>query len=338
MSTTKKQHLIWRKYLAPWTDDIASTEGNIAYYDKVKKMGKPKKSITNIGFDKYSYDISMIKDEDKKAIIAYFEKWLNQQSLLKLEPKITESPDILERDFIEKNFISPIERKGISILEKLYQYEFPFEGPTVLEQFADFLKYILFQTILTNEKLFSDEEILSLQKIVLSKFDGEDKRYDFYEFFAVQMLRTWRSKETVLKSIIATVEKYDISCLKDTSEAMFPLMMVVNSQIFATAFCKNNFYIELLRNNTSQNFITGDFPIINLCADYNNTNLPVDRLELYYPITPKIAIICKNTIKKNCINDLNDITIIDSYNKMIFDAAVKEVYACCNSKDLETYK
>ena len=116
----------------------------------------------------------------------------------------------------------------------------------------------------------------------------------------------------------------------------FALMMVVNTQILASAFCKNNFYIDLIKNETTQNFITSDFPLINLYADYNNIGETINNLELFYPITPQLSIICKNSIKENTTTIIRDATIIDAYNEKLFNASTKQVYGA-KEEDLRKY-
>ena len=324
---TKRQHLIWRKYLSPWTDNVDSNSGNIVCYDKVNNKIIKNVSLENIGVQKYIYDISMINDSDKKAATQYFDMLLNNRKLIRVKSKITDSADIFKKDFIENNFICPIENNGIRFLEKLYKGEFPFEGPTELEKILDLLKFNMLNTLFSNESLFPDIEIQKSLNLGLLIYNCEDLRYDFFEFIAAQMFRTWRSKETILNSIKQTVEKFEDSCFNNTTMAIFPLMMIANTQLLASAFCENNFYIELIRNETSQNFITSDFPLINLCADYNNSCETVNELELFYPIAPRCAIICKNSIRANTTTTIDDSTIVDAYNKKIFYAATKQVYA-----------
>lgn len=334
--STIRQHLVWRKYLSPWTDNLDSSNGNIVCYYKAENKIIKNVSLENVGVQKYSYDISMINESDKKTVTQYFDKWLNNQKLIGVKSKLTDSSDIFQKDFIENNFVCPIENNGIKFLNKLYKGEFPFEGPTVLEQFSDFLKFNMLNNLFANKCLFSDMEIKELYNLTLSKYSGEDLRYDFFEFIAAQMLRTWKSKDNILNSIKQTVEKFEDSCLKNTTTAMFPLMMVVNTQILASALCKNNFYIELIKNETAQDFITSDFPLINLCADYNNIGETINSLELYYPITPRLAIICKNSIKVNTTTAISSVAIIDSYNEKIFNAATKQVYGV-KKEDLKKY-
>lgn len=334
--TTKDQHLIWRKYLVPWTDDAATTKGNIAVYYKETNKEKERKSICNIGCEKYTYDISSITENDKKVIQFYFDKWLQTQSNFNLKTAFVKSDKILERDYIEHNYIGVIEQKGIKMLQDLYVGRFPFDCPTILDQVGEFLKFNILNRLLSNDKLFSDDEISLLCDCALSQYDWVDKRYDFFEFLSVQMLRTWRSKENIFDSINKTIEKFNDTSLKGTTQAMFPLMMMVNSQILASALCKRNFYIELLNNETEHRFITGDFPIINLYADYDKVDESLDKMELYYPLTPRIAIICKNTISSNTTRTITSVCETDELNKKIFNAAKKEVYAKC-VEDLRMY-
>jgi hypothetical protein len=334
--TTKRQHLVWRKYLAPWTDDISSTEGNISWLLKDKNQVMPRQGINDVAVERYTYDISMINETDKKIVRQYYDKWLNSQSFLQLKSRINDTEDIFKKDYIENNYICPIEYNGIGILNSLYNYEFPYEGPTLLEKTVELLKKYIINSLYSNEPILSEEGILELPNYALNK-DEIDRRYNFYEFISVQMLRTWKSKDVTKSSIKDTIEKYPDSELKNTTDALFPLMMIVNSIILATAFCKNNFYVQLIDNKSNQDFITGDLPVINLCANYNEVDDTINRMELYYPISPRIAIICKNTIKNNETIQVNDETVIDMYNKKIFDAAVKQVFATKDS-DLDKYK
>lgn len=334
--TTKRQHLVWRKYLAQWTDDISSTEGNISWFFKDKNQIMQRQSINDVAVERYTYDISMINETDKKIVRQYYDKWLKSQSFLQLKSRINDTEDIFKKDYIENNYICPIEDNGIDILNDLYEHQFPFDGPTLLEETVDLLKKHLLSCLYLNEPMLDDETLLSLSQYAVNN-EETDKRYNFYEFVSVQMLRTWKSKDVTNNSIKDTIAKYQNSDLKNTSEAIFPLMMIVNSTILATSFCKNNFYIQLIDNKTNQDFITGDFPVINLCANYNELDKPIEKMELYYPISPRIAIICKNNIKCNETIELNDETVVDIYNKKIFDAAVKQVFASKDS-DLEKYK
>ena len=77
--------------------------------------------------------------------------------------------------------------------------------------------------------------------------------------------------------------------------------------------------IRLLKNFTTDNLFTSDQPIINLKSK-DNGSMP-DEFVLYYPLSPKIAILVNDN------NVVNEITIIDKnvirkYN----DKLIKEAY------------
>lgn len=333
---TKRQHLVWRKYLSAWTNNPVTTNGYITCYFKQQNNLTKGVNIENVAVQRYAYDISMLTENDKKAVTLYYDHWIKNQTFLKIRSEIPGLDDIFEKDYIENKFICPIEKKGIEILDKLSNEKFPFNGPTLLEECTELLKKYMLTSLLYADHPFSNKDIEELCCLATSQYDGEDPRYEFYEFISAQMLRTWRTKDTILNSIKETNEKFENSCLQHTTEAMFPLMMVINVEILATAFCKNNFYIELLKNETNQNFITSDFPIINLCAEYNKTNESINEMELYYPINPRVAIICKNSIDANRTIVIQEETTVDKYNRKIFDCATKQVYAAAEN-DLRKY-
>lgn len=335
MSTTKKQHLVWRKYLAPWTDDPSTTDGYIfMLLKKDNKICRP--NLMGVGVDNYTYDISMITEQDKQVAITYFKKWLASQTTLDIPLKINDSKETFEKDFIEKNYISIIEGHGNRILNELYNESFPFDKVAIKDRILEIMRLNLNFALMGNP-LLSEKECLALALYALEHINDKDERFEFFEFFSSQFLRTWRGQDSVLNAAKEANEKFPDSSFCGTSEALFPLMLAINTFIFASYFTKNNFFIELLKNNTSKDFITGDNPIINLCADYTKANtVSPKKDEWYYPITPKIAIICKNSINKNITSEITDIQQVEAYNLKIAQAATKQVYAL-TEEDLKEF-
>lgn len=66
-TTTKKQHYVWRKYLAPWTNNGSLDTGKIFVYRK-KTRGTQQvieqRGLMKIGFENYFYDISGFTKKD----------------------------------------------------------------------------------------------------------------------------------------------------------------------------------------------------------------------------------------------------------------------------------
>lgn len=84
-------------------------------------------------------------------------------------------------------------------------------------------------------------------------------------------------------------------------------------------FINRNAHLTVLKNFTTESFFTSDQPIINLKSK-DNGSMP-DEFVLYYPLSPKIAILVNDN------NVVNEITIIDKnvirkYN----DKLIKEAY------------
>ena len=65
---TKRQHLVWRKYLSSWTTTPNITNGKTVCYFKQQDNIVQYINIENVAVQSYAYDISMINDEDKKVV------------------------------------------------------------------------------------------------------------------------------------------------------------------------------------------------------------------------------------------------------------------------------
>lgn len=323
---TKKQHLVWRKYLAPWTNRPDDTAGQIYMYLKGNRT-TVRAPLMRVGVENYTYDMSMINEYDREIASAYFNEWLYSNTNLKPAIHIKDSEDFSERDFIEKHVVGVIENQGIYFLNELYERRFPFNEIPIKYRLLQFLeKALIFG--LCGYPLLSEQEFSDIASEARKHINDKDPRYEFFEFFAAQLLRTWRGQDSVLCAAKEAKALFPDSPIAKTSPALFPLMMTINTLIFALHFSKENYFIELLINDTDKNFITADNPIINLCVDYTvRASKPPERAEWYYPVTPKIAIICKNNIRGNIKTTLTRKETVTEYNRKISQAATKQVYA-----------
>ena len=61
--------------------------------------------------------------------------------------------------------------------------------------------------------------------------------------------------------------------------------------IFLVFYCLiiSSAKVSLLKNKTNIPFITGNQPVINIKSEYDNT--PAKEIQLYYPISPKLALL-----------------------------------------------
>ena len=140
--TVKRQHLVWRKYLAKWTDSLDTTSGSLFCYD-IENNEIRHDSIEKLAVQSYAYDISTINENDKKIVTQYYKEYLEKNIKgVKISINLNDSDAIFQKDYIENNFISPIEKQGIPLLDELYDHKFPFDGPTELELVVEELKKI----------------------------------------------------------------------------------------------------------------------------------------------------------------------------------------------------
>lgn len=86
---------------------------------------------------------------------------------------------------------------------------------------------------------------------------------------------------------------------------------------------RNCYKIVFLRNTTDEPFLAGDQPVINL-LDPADT----DEVELYYPVSPKTAILltCDKDKAKDKIIDLSEVAV-EAYNLLIYRSASDQVYS-----------
>lgn len=173
---------------------------------------------------------------------------------------------------------------------------------------------------LGEDLMTKDEEIFIpfLNKLVQGDLDyclKDANRISFYTFVLMQYLRTKRMFDG-LKSI----EEIHIKSV------ITPLRRIIAYNM-ANYFEKNKFSTILLLNHTQQEFITSDQPAINTFVDYSNLNRHTEQFELYYPVTPKKAILITNTknyAQKAC-RELS-LSEVDYYNKKEINASEMQVY------------
>lgn len=89
---------------------------------------------------------------------------------------------------------------------------------------------------------------------------------------------------------------------------------------------RNEYFIKILANNTSIEFITGDQPVINTI---NPESTPVPhKLELFYPIAPTLAIIFGNINQSHSNQiDIFEDTEIEKFNNLVYKNSHEQIYS-----------
>ena len=74
-------------------------------------------------------------------------------------------------------------------------------------------------------------------------------------------------------------------------------------------------------------FLTGDQPIVNVNEDYDSTGKQRE-LELYYPLTPKLAMLyTRASSPLSSLSEAVDETQVRLYNRRIVENSYQQVYS-----------
>ena len=149
----------------------------------------------------------------------------------------------------------------------------------------------------------------------------------FCSYIGQQYVRTKKVREKAIDSCKDYGVKDRILSIENLANYYFPYL---GEKITRTIYL-NKCKLTWLQNLTTNYFITGDQPIYNL-----DLSDEVKKLILYYPISPKTAIIidssderpiCQNEKIQLIEKEINSIDEINNYNQFIFNNAHMQVFS-----------
>ena len=268
--TTKKQHYIWRSYLAPWTNNNSSTGKIMCLRDnRIFPV-----SLTNIAHENYFY---AIKELSK-----------------------------VERELIYTMTIKNVTGRQREVNEGwLNLYCAPFDLADQVVRFRNLLGFPINRVQIENNKEFKSWSIEYIEKVHchiestgmeymklirqddLKFWDIEKSRDEFSFYLCNQYFRTKYMRDSmrmVFDKCKASIERFNEIC----SENMWlPLSLIFASNVGAHITQK---YSAVLLQADDSHFIVGDQPVVNTYSTFNMLSQPTD-IELYYPITPHKALL-----------------------------------------------
>lgn len=113
-------------------------------------------------------------------------------------------------------------------------------------------------------------------------------------------------------------EKFDYNNLIFLFVQIQPILQLNNMM-------KRNYKLLLIKNHTYTPFLISDNPCINTYAKVNKDKYDLDELEVYFPITPKLALLL--TKKSNIDTDIEDVNLIDDFNKKVIQNSERYIFA-----------
>jgi len=154
----------------------------------------------------------------------------------------------------------------------------------------------------------------------ISFYKTEKGCIDFSHFIGIQNMRTKGAKSSVVEALSG----FDFI---DMDKVWNVLSHIFASNISWHLFANRQSYrLILLKNETSEDFITCDQPVINTFG-VGLVDEPPEELEFYYPISPNLAVLI--TEEKPNSHSKISITQVDviEYNRMIANASYTQIFA-----------
>ena len=295
-----RHHYVWKHYLNAWTD----TKNKIWLYQKGNYLNT---TTNNVALVNDFYAIRELSQADINFIILTEIDGTNK--------------DLRQLQFEWLSFFTfPQSRKNL--YEEI--------GTKDLQSSASFLKihkemiFNSMENIHDKIESFSTPILDALLKGNTDFLQTEDTCWLFFVYMCMQYLRTNRMEQEILhKSRQLQTFGADIS-------KCWPVMRnIYATNIAYTLFNKRaSLAITILNNNTQTEFITSDQPVINIFSVLLNgaRSLKEHELELYYPVSPKRAIIISKTSEKIASKNVTDQDAF-LYNKLIAKASHEQIYA-----------
>lgn len=299
-SKTKRQHYVWRYYLAGWEN---TKKQMYCWQRSENKIFST--SAKNLGVKDYFYQQYNLTRGD----IYYLGKITD----LATDHKLRE---------INKSWVN----YTVSYLEILNKLN---SNTEIQNQYSDeileFSKYSKqfwegYHTQLETQALPLLKRIKKITNIKISR----EEKIELINFITNQYFRTKNMKNT----IVSIYDSYSGDLPKEISdwnqERTWPIESIIFSQNVASSIINqlDNYKFSIIENCTDVQFITGDQPVINLKSSYD------DSIEFYYPLSPNRSLRLAVSEEKDDFKNENISSLeVHYFNQKIINKSEEQVYS-----------
>ena len=326
-----RQHYVFQAYLKEWTKN-----------DQIWCFRDGKKFLTNtinIAQERDFYRVLDANDDEKRFLSMF---WYKQPN---------ETEDILRKQM--ELYETPIRwKKYVKNMKTLFESTV-YQGRPLPKEYCETLakaeQFIEDSTNNLIEDQYSDEEgktVEMLQKLKQGDMSFyyepkseagmafHDTMQEFLYHFCSQYVRTKAMRTRLLKSLKSLMASEMIEQMGMDEKNIRPAHLTHHILWYTACKLADTLYeikahMTLLSNNTTHHFITGDQPILNLNADYQDQTDQVDAMIFYYPISQTRAITVNDSNSENTIElSIDD---VDYYNRKIAAASYEAIYADSSS-------
>lgn len=167
-----------------------------------------------------------------------------------------------------------------------------------------------------------------LYKKSLSFIDTEQTKKDFCHFLGVQYTRTKRMREAFIKSIPDVEKTFPQYAEKFDFLKINSVMSIIYGALIGNVIY-DKLYFSFVESFAETCFITGDQPIFNLDAINIEAGKEIEKLNLYYPLTPRLSLLLTSEKRDNSIVSEDE---VQKYNSAVFKSSHNMIFS--HNKDL----
>ncbi|WP_432219752.1 DUF4238 domain-containing protein [Pseudomonas kribbensis] len=295
LPVVRKHHYVWAYYLSAW-----STENDNSIWHVTSKGNISKDSVKGLSREDDFNKIHSLTDTD----IAFIERWPSGNS-----------PSLQNFQKSQINYF----KKASALIDTHIGLEH-LEGYAELKNISEAIQFGIFEKTHTAIESLARPVIDELKRGNAECLDQGKYMTSFCNFLAQQLLRTKKVKE---KSIAGMRQLPENTEVEKVFKALFErnwwflsykLALNMGSSLCATAATDHH---TLITNTTDIDFITSDCPVINIHESSGSLGKVPDALDLYFPISPKIAYISSADSRYNNLSFSIDEGTVKTLNKQI---------------------
>lgn len=281
LPVVRKHHYVWAYYLRAWSSD-----GNKKVWHETTKGLIRNDSVKGLAREQDFNKIHALNDKD----IFFVERWPGSDS-----------------PALQKFHKSQIEYfKKVSSLIDCHVGKEHLNTYQELKNLSEAVQFGIFEKTHTAIENLAKPILDELKLGNINILQSGNHMTNFCNFVAQQLLRTKKVKEQSLDGIHAnTSTNPELKVFNDLFARNWWILsyrLALNLGRSLSSSAKSDHH-TLIKNNTKTDFITSDCPVINIheSAENINPSLPPESLDLYFPISPKLAYIISSEDKYNSL-------------------------------------
>lgn len=170
-----------------------------------------------------------------------------------------------------------------------------------------------------------EHKAIDIMKLVCEKdiswLECKKRKIDFSIFLGVQYSRTNRNYSNMTAKGLSAIKEFpQYENQFDPAKITKVFALLFGTFIGSWIYSSGKF--SFIENNTDVEFITGDQPIFNL--DVKNEFETPEKFNLYYPLTPKLALLISECVQVDREVSLAE---VEKYNDFIESSSYEQIYS-----------